>query len=106
VEVVMARPGDSFFKQTECARCGDELTSQIMSKFNHDVICLSCKADERLAPGYGNADTTEVAAVRAGDYNFPGVGLTPADQVFLAGRVAARPGRNSKGAEASEVEHA
>jgi len=102
----MARPEDSFFKQTECARCGDSLTSQIMSKFNHDVICLSCKTDERLAPGYANADATEVAAVRAGDYNFPGVGLTPADRVFLARRVDSRPGRASRGAEASEGEHA
>ena len=102
----MARPGDPGYKQNGCVRCGDKLMAWTMSKFNFDLICLSCKDDERLAPGYANADKVEVAAVRAGYNNFPGVGLTLADRVFLVQRVAARPGRASRGAEASEGEHA
>ena len=102
----MARPGDPSFNQPNCSRCGDKSISWTMSKFNFDWIYLTCKEDERLAPGYANADNTEVSAVRAGYNNFPGVGLTLADRVFLAQRVAARPRRASKWVEASEGEDA
>jgi len=102
----MAQPGDPSSKQPKCSRCDDKSISWTMSKFNFDWICLTCKEDERLAPGYANADNTEVSAVRAGYNNFPGVGLTLADRVFLAQRVAARPRRASKWVEASEGEDA
>jgi hypothetical protein len=61
-----------------------------MSKFNRDIICTPCKDDECEAPGYAAADAAEVAAVRGGNYNFPGIGLSPQDQEFLAARRAAR----------------
>lgn len=75
-----------------CDRCGADLarTASTMSKFNADVICVACKADERLAPGYQAADDTEVAMVRAGVRNYSGVGLSPTDAAFLATRRAAR----------------
>jgi hypothetical protein len=47
--------------------------------------CTQCQDDECEAPGYAAA----VAAVRAGDYNFPGIGLSPQDQKCLAARRAA-----------------
>jgi hypothetical protein len=73
-----------------CDRCNGPLELSIMSKFNRDIICTPCKDDECEAPGYAAADAAEVAAVRAGDYNFPGIGLSPQDQAFLAARRAAR----------------
>ena len=73
-----------------CDRCGDATSTTIMSKFNTDTLCLPCKRDERLAPGYAAADEAEVAAVRAGGRHFPGVGLSPADAAFLADRRATR----------------
>ena len=64
---------------THCARCGADLatTSSIMSKFNQDTICAACKVRERAHPDYKAADAAEVAAVRAGIYNYPGVGCPP-----------------------------
>jgi hypothetical protein len=59
---------------TTCARCGATDRALIMSVFNTDVICLDCKDKERLHPAYRAAADAEIAAVKAGDYNFPGVG--------------------------------
>jgi len=53
-----------------------------------DIICTPCKDDECEAPDYATA--AEVAAVRAGDYHFPGLGLSPQDHACLAARRAAR----------------
>jgi hypothetical protein len=73
-----------------CSRCGDNASASILSKFNFDEICLECKRDEELAPGYREADEAEVAHVRAGNNNYPGVGLSPEDHEFLARRRAER----------------
>lgn len=64
---------------THCARCHADFASvpSIMSKFNAETICLSCKHRERLHPDYAAADAAEIAAVRAGQLNFPGVGNCP-----------------------------
>jgi hypothetical protein len=64
---------------THCARCHADFASvaSIMSKFNLDTLCLDCKNRERLHPDYAAADAAEVAAVRAGQLNFPGVGNCP-----------------------------
>lgn len=64
---------------THCARCGADLsiTSSIMSKFNQDTICSDCKAREKAHPGYAAADEAEIASVRRGEMNFPGVGCPP-----------------------------
>jgi len=73
-----------------CDRCNGSLALSIMSKFNTDIICTHCKDDECEAPGYAAADAAEFAAVKGGDYNFPGIGLAPQDREFLAARRAAR----------------
>ncbi len=73
-----------------CDRCRDHLSVSIMSRFNTDTICMSCSADEHQAPGYVAARDAEREAVRSGDYNFPGVGLSTEDLAFLADRRKAR----------------
>ena len=80
-----------------CKRCGSRDVGFVVSKFNLDTICIPCKDDERLAPGYKTADAAEVAACRAGDYNFPGVGLSRDDARFLAERLAARTKEATRG---------
>lgn len=88
---------------SHCARCGDRLRASTMSKFNTEQICLLCKMDETLAPGYALADEAECAAVNRRDYNFPGAGLRPADIAFIAQRLRERRYRaeDSRGREAA-----
>ena len=43
--------------------------------FNTETICMECAEAERKRPDYEAAHAAEVAAVRAGDFNFKGVGL-------------------------------
>ena len=61
-----------------CGRCGADNRATTMSKFNTDIICMECKEKERKHPKYAEADKAELAAVRAGNYNFEGIGK-PAD---------------------------
>lgn len=58
-----------------CQRCGKKADSLIMSMFNTDMICGSCKSAERMDPAYKAAQEAERKAVLSGDYNFPGIGL-------------------------------
>jgi hypothetical protein len=55
-------------------RCGCESLASIMSMFNTDEICMACKAKERQHPDYRRAADRELAEVKAGNYNYPGVG--------------------------------
>lgn len=75
-----------------CARCGSDLrrTSSTMSKFNTDIICAQCADEEENAPGFAAACAAEEAQCRAGNYNYKGVGLSPADRVFLTDARARR----------------
>ena len=38
------------------------------------VLCLACEQEERQHPDYQKAADAELAAVRRGDMNFPGIG--------------------------------
>ena len=68
----------------ECDRCHKHCSGTIMSKYNTDELCMQCKGDERTLPTYAAANAAEIAAVRQGDYNFAGVGLTADDRNRLA----------------------
>lgn len=58
-----------------CDRCGNQNpTTTIMSKFNTDILCPSCKEKETKHPMYKQACDAEIAEVRKGNYNFPGIG--------------------------------
>ena len=73
-------------RATSCDRCDVPFSNiaSIMSKFNRDWICTTCKADEEALPSYAAASAAEVASVRGGDYNFRGVGLSLFDRECLA----------------------
>ena len=67
---------DRFFTTRSCDRCGRPLDgARIMSMFNEQTICMDCSAKERERPDYKAACDAEIAAVRAGDRNFKGIGL-------------------------------
>lgn len=67
---------DAFFTQTTCDRCGGSLADgRTMSMFNTETICMACADAERKRADYKAAQEAERAAVKAGDWNFKGVGL-------------------------------
>ncbi len=59
---------------TICDRCSKETRSTIMSMFNTDIICMDCKSKERKRPEYKAAVNADDDAIRAGNYNFKGIG--------------------------------
>ena len=66
---------DSFFQKTRCDRCGKTLAGGFtMSRFNTDAICMKCAEEERQHPDYQKAVDAEMAQVRAGNYNYEGIG--------------------------------
>lgn len=58
-----------------CDRCGKETLGHTMSYFNTDEICFECRDTERAHPMFEEARRIEAEHVRAGDYNFQGIGL-------------------------------
>jgi hypothetical protein len=61
-----------------------------MSYFTTEDVCGDCHDEERGAPNYQRARDAEEAACRAGNYNFPGIGLAPEDVAYLAAARARR----------------
>jgi len=61
-------------RRDNCDRCGEPTNgSTIMSMFNEDVICMSCKESEKDHPDYKKATDEESEAVKNGDRNFKGI---------------------------------
>ena len=73
-----------------CPRCGGSMRSYTCSWFTTESICTTCQQEEKSAPNFEAARAAEEAAIRNGDYNFPGIGLAAEDLEALA---AARRGR-------------
>ncbi len=61
-------------RREKCDRCGGPTNnSTTMSIFNTDVICMSCKEEEKKDPEYGAASLAEIEAYRKGVKDFRGV---------------------------------
>ena len=58
----------------DCDRCRAPTTLSRCSWFNMETLCPSCQAEEEAHPRFAEAKEAEAAAVRAGDFNFPGIG--------------------------------
>lgn len=69
---------DDFFTKKICDRCGGDLTTRIMSKFNTDVICHTCHKKEMEHPLYKKACDAVREEELNGNNNFEGIGK-PAD---------------------------
>lgn len=66
---------DRFFNQKYCDRCGGSLEGgRIMSMFNEQCICMSCKDKETKEPEYKKAVEADQEEIRKGNYNFKGIG--------------------------------
>lgn len=66
---------DRFFNQKYCDRCGGSLEGgRIMSMFNEQCICMSCKDKETKDSGYEKAVEADQEEIRKGNYNFKGIG--------------------------------
>ena len=56
-----------------CDRCHKPTGgTTTMSVFNTDVICMTCKNDEKKDPEYDAAVKAEQEAIKNGDYNYQG----------------------------------
>ena len=65
---------DCFFTQKYCDRCGGTLEAgRIMSMFNTDCLCLTCKEQEKNRPDYPVAVKAERDAVKKGNTNYKGI---------------------------------
>ena len=66
----------TFYSQDKCDRCGGSLSEgRILSMFNMDCICPVCKRDEMKRADYKKANDADIAAIKAGNFNFAGIGL-------------------------------
>lgn len=68
------RTYESFdMNKSNCDRCGQPTHGRTtMSIFNTDIICMSCKDEEKKDPEYEAASKAELDAVRKGIKNYPG----------------------------------
>lgn len=70
---------DMFFTQKYCDRCHGSLEGgRIMSMYNNDCICMKCKREEMGLPDYKQAVAADHEAIKAGNYNFGGIGYKKA----------------------------
>ncbi len=60
-----------------CQRCKRETREFTCSMFNTQSICMVCQHLEQQRPDYQLARDADEAAVKAGNYNFEGIGLRP-----------------------------
>ena len=58
----------------KCQRCRKETFATIMSMYNTAEICMDCKDEEEKRPDYKEAREADEAAIRAGNFNFRGIG--------------------------------
>ena len=58
-----------------CQRCGEETNTFTMSWFNTDNICMPCNDKENDHPDIKLAKDVELAHVKAGNFNYPGIGF-------------------------------
>lgn len=94
---------DKFFTQQYCDRCGVSLIGQsrIMSIFNRDCICETCKEEEKKHPDYEKAVEAEREAVAKGIMDFPGIGYREIkeDKEFISNEVGVCPCCNAENLE-------
>lgn len=57
-----------------CHRCRKETSVTIMSMFSTQIICMDCSDKERQSVRFQEAREADERAIRAGNYNFKGIG--------------------------------
>ena len=69
-----ARRDTAGFGTGKCDRCHTPTTVTSMSWFNTQMCCEDCLEKEQQHPDFKKAVQADENAVRAGDFNFPGIG--------------------------------
>lgn len=65
---------DRFFTQKHCDRCHGSLEAgRIMSMYNTECICLTCKEKEMARDDYSKAVETEHQEIKKGNLNYKGI---------------------------------
>ena len=65
---------DTFFTQKHCDRCGGSLKAgRIMSMYNTDCICLTCKDKEAKRDDYDEAVKADHEEIKKENYNYKGI---------------------------------
>lgn len=65
---------DRFFTKKTCDRCGGNLEGgRIMSMYNTDCICMSCKEKEMLRSDYREAADADHEEIKKGNYSYKGI---------------------------------
>ena len=59
-----------------CHRCRKETSVTIMSMFSTQIICMDCSDKERQSARFQEAREADERAIRAGNYNFKGIGYS------------------------------
>lgn len=68
------RKMERFYLQKYCDRCGGSLEGgRIMSMFNEDCLCMSCKEKETKDPEYSKAVEADHDEIKRGNYNYKGI---------------------------------
>jgi hypothetical protein len=63
-------------RRENCDRCHKPTNgTTIMSMYNNDVICMSCKDAEKKRDDYKTAVDADNAEIKNGNFNFKGIGL-------------------------------
>lgn len=62
---------------THCHRCGAETNTTTTSYFSEERICMDCDHLERQHPDFSFACNKEITEIKAGNYNFKGIGAPP-----------------------------
>jgi len=57
-----------------CQQCFDKTNTHIMSMYSTRLICLKCKDQETTRDDYKEAVDADVTAIKAGNFNFKGIG--------------------------------
>lgn len=65
---------DRFLNKKCCDRCKESLKGgRILSMFNEDVLCMSCKDKETKDPEYKKAVEADHEEIKKGNYRFKGI---------------------------------
>lgn len=73
-----------------CVRCGSASLAFTRSYYTPEWVCLLCDSDERALPTFERAREAELTAVKGGEWNFPGIGLSRDDWKILMQRLKER----------------
>ncbi|MEY4571501.1 MAG: hypothetical protein RLZ10_712 [Bacteroidota bacterium] len=66
-----------------CDRCHQPTNGRtIMSMYNEDIICMTCKESEKKRDDYKKAVEADIAEIKKGNYNYEGIGYNDEREIL------------------------